>query len=457
MNAIADIIVNNSSSDNLQLSQDFNSTLKAQSSQGSQSFEDLISFYQTEKTSEEVSAPEKTEKSESPDAEKAVEKTSESENKAEVKEEKTEKSEKSEKSEKESSSEEVKSEKTEKTEKKSDKNKEKSPKNVKIKDSNEDKNQKQEIDYRNYNQIIEKSSQNKAENNSENKSGIKIKKTASDIKNPEVKEQGQEKDFSELLISGQSLSKIKEVKDSKSSFKENKDQNQKNIKEVKAKKLDKEGKITVEDLRTQKPEEIETEKNAKLKTSLKVTSENTATITMDYAQQNANSDILSLNNQSAASTNSTFQTMLNNQVQMQVPEFVKAGNIVLKDNNQGTINLVLHPDDLGNVKIQLSLDGKSLTGHISVASKEALEVFKDNSETLREAFIKSGFENASFDVSLGAGANSNSNFDFEQQESSNRYLGNKMYSNFEVEQASDSSSNYEYVEKIGNYNVNIVA
>ena len=149
--------------------------------------------------------------------------------------------------------------------------------------------------------------------------------------------------------------------------------------------------------------------------------------------------------------------MLNNQVQMQVPEFVKAGNIVLKDNNQGTINLVLHPDDLGNVKIQLSLDGKSLTGHISVASKEALEVFKDNSETLREAFIKSGFENASFDVSLGAGTNSNSNFDFEQQESSNRYLGNKMYSNFEVEQVSDSSSNYEYVEKIGNYNVNIVA
>jgi len=451
MNAIADIIVNNSSSDNLQLSQDFNSTLKAQSSQGSQSFEDLISFYQTEKTSEEVSAPEKTEKSQTPDAEKAVEKTSESENKAEVKEEKTEKSVK------ESSGEEVKSEKTEKTEKKSDKNKEKSPKNAKIKDSNEDKNQKQEIDYRNYNQIIEKSSQNKAENNSENKSEIKIKKTASDIKNPELKEQEQEKDFSELLISGQSLSEVKEVKDSKSSFKESKDQNQKNIKEVKAKKLDKEGKITVEDLRTQKPEDIETEKNPKLKTSLKVTSENTATITMEYAQQNANSDILSLNNQSAASTNSTFQTMLNNQVQMQVPEFVKAGNIVLKDNNQGTINLVLHPDDLGNVKIQLSLDGKSLTGHISVASKEALEVFKDNSETLREAFIKSGFENASFDVSLGAGTNSNSNFDFEQQESSNRYLGNKMYSNFEVEQVSDSSSNYEYVEKIGNYNVNIVA
>lgn len=451
MNAIADIIVNNSSSDNLQLSQDFNSTLKAQSSQGSQSFEDLISFYQTEKTSEEVSAPEKTEKSETPDTEKAVEKTSESENKAEVKEEKTEESVK------ESSSEEVKSEKTEKTEKKSDKNKEKSPKNTKIKDSNEDKNQKQEIDYRNYNQIIEKSSQNKAENNSENKSEVKIKKTASDIKNPELKGQGQEKDFSELLISGQSLSEIKEVKDSKSSFKESKDQNQKSIKEVKAKKLDKEGKITVEDLRTQKPEESETEKNPKLKTSLKVTSENTATITMDYAQQNANSDILSLNNQSAASTNSTFQTMLNNQVQMQVPEFVKAGNIVLKDNNQGTINLVLHPDDLGNVKIQLSLDGKSLTGHISVASKEALEVFKDNSETLREAFIKSGFENASFDVSLGAGTNSNSNFDFEQQESSNRYLGNKMYSNFEVEQVADSSSNYEYVEKIGNYNVNIVA
>ena len=174
-------------------------------------------------------------------------------------------------------------------------------------------------------------------------------------------------------------------------------------------KLDKEGKITVEDLRT-KSEKTDFEtlvKEAKsekgLKTEIKFTDENTATITMELAQKDAQADILSLNNQSAGAQNSNFQQMLNNQIQANVPEFVKAGNIVLKDNNQGTINLVLHPDDLGNVKIQLSLDGKTVQGHIAVATKEALQVFKDNAETLREAFIRSGFENASFDVSYGSG------------------------------------------------------
>jgi len=181
--------------------------------------------------------------------------------------------------------------------------------------------------------------------------------------------------------------------------------------------LDKEGKITVEDLRTGKEitEEKADKNELKLKTELKVDNENTATITMDYAQS-VEADVLSLNNQTAASNGSTYQQMLNNQVQNNVPEFVKAGNIVLKDNNQGTINLVLHPDDLGNVKIHLSLDGKTITGHITVASKEAMEVFKNNSETLREAFIKSGFDAANFDVSYSGNNSFGENTDFQRND-----------------------------------------
>lgn len=232
-------------------------------------------------------------------------------------------------------------------------------------------------------------------------------------------------------------------------------------------KFDKEGKITVEDLRTQS-EELDFEtlvKDAKeekgLKTELKVTGENTATITMEYAQNEAQADILSLNNQSAGAQNSNFQQMLNNQIQANVPEFVKAGNIVLKDNNQGTINLVLHPDDLGNVKIQLSLDGKSVQGHIAVATKEALQVFKDNAETLREAFIKGGFENASFDVSYSTGQGSQfGNGEQFAQNDGNELWGKRTYSTGGVEVFGDADNADDFVNfesNFGKNSVNIVA
>lgn len=200
--------------------------------------------------------------------------------------------------------------------------------------------------------------------------------------------------------------------------------------------LDKDGKISVEDLRTQSDfeEYLKEEKSEKtLKTELKVTGQNTATITMDYVPQEAQSDILSSNNQAAGAQTSNFQAMLNNQIQANIPEFVKAGSIVLKDNNQGTINLILHPDDMGNVKIQLSLDGKTVHGHIAVATKEAMQVFKDNAETLREAFIKNGFDAANFEVSYGNGGNGQfSGQEFAQNDGSELW-GRKTYSTGGVE------------------------
>ncbi len=232
-------------------------------------------------------------------------------------------------------------------------------------------------------------------------------------------------------------------------------------------KFDKDGKITVEDLRT-KSEKTDFEALVKdikeekaLKTEFKVTGENTATITMEYAQNDAQADILSLNNQSAGAQNSNFQAMLNNQIQANVPEFVKAGNIVLKDNNQGTINLVLHPDDLGNVKIQLSLDGKTVQGHIAVATKEALQVFRDNAETLREAFIKSGFENASFDVSYSAGQGGQfGNGEAFAQNDGNELWGKRTYSTGGVEVFGDAEGTDDFVNfesNFGKNSVNIVA
>lgn len=231
----------------------------------------------------------------------------------------------------------------------------------------------------------------------------------------------------------------------------------KNQNEKKEFALDKEGKIKVEDLRSGSEIADSSEKKSVIKTSeIKLTNENTAVIALEV-NPNAEADVLSLNTQTAAADGSNFQAMLSNQLQNVAPEFVKAGNLVLKDNNQGTINLVLHPDDLGNVKIHLSLDGKTLSGHITVATKEALQVFKDNAETLREAFIKSGFETAEFDVAFNNGSQFSQNMDFGKQDDGTNLLAKHVYGNSGSGLDSELEDIFQNAEDISNYSVNIVA
>lgn len=225
------------------------------------------------------------------------------------------------------------------------------------------------------------------------------------------------------------------------------------------------GKISVQDLRsdTEKQNALllaENEKNNQnsLKVSnVQVSSDGTNFINMEMNQA-VSADVLSLNNQTAGANGSNFQAMLNNQIQSNISEFVKAGNIVLKDNDQGQINLILHPDDLGNVKIHLSLDGKNISGQIIVSSKEALQVFKDNAETMREAFIKNGFDGANFDVAYNnSGSQSGNSSGFEQNDGTG-LIARKMYSNAHEssEIGFDDGMNKE-IEKYSNYSVNIVA
>ena len=223
--------------------------------------------------------------------------------------------------------------------------------------------------------------------------------------------------------------------------------------------LDKEGKIVVHDQRTviadeDKPVE---KSNSKGQVQLKLDNQNNATITMELAEQNVTENVLSLDNQTAASDGSNFQAMLSNQIQANAPEFVKAGSLVLQDNNKGTINLVLHPDDLGNVKIHLSMDGKTISAHITVNTKEALEVFKDNAQTLREAFAKNGYETANFDVSYNGNSNGGQNQNFEGRYDGNEYWARKAYSEYlggeddgYIQNVADYTLNSEY-------SINIVA
>ena len=176
--------------------------------------------------------------------------------------------------------------------------------------------------------------------------------------------------------------------------------------------LDKDGKIKVTDYRSEEKTDFAPEKTDEKKSQLKITDvkydRNTAEMTLDLAKADtAQMNILSSNSQTASANGSQFQAMLTNQIQQSAPELVKAGNIILKDNDVGQIKLVLNPESLGNVKIDLHISEKNITGRIIVASAEAYNAFKESADSLRQAFINSGFETAGFDLQF-AGQNASS-------------------------------------------------
>lgn len=224
--------------------------------------------------------------------------------------------------------------------------------------------------------------------------------------------------------------------------------------------LNKKTEFVVKDFRTQKEinQLAQNQKKSELKPAIdvKLDNSNTATITMDYgfaSETNADS-VLQNNNQ--INNNESFQSMLSSQIGQNVSDIAKTGTIILKDNKSGSINLVLHPDDLGNVKIHLSLDGKTVSGHIIVATKEAAEVFKDNAQTLREAFEQNGFDAASFNVSY--------NNDFQNQGGSgqeynqNEFLVKQLYENNEsFVEANIIENSVQNISKSNDFSINIVA
>ena len=220
---------------------------------------------------------------------------------------------------------------------------------------------------------------------------------------------------------------------------------------VKSKREAKIGVIEVKDLRTN-AEAAQTEAKDLKKDFVRAPQNDSQgggiELTMDLAA-NGEKNILSLDSQSAAADGSNFQAMLKNQITQNAGEFVRAGNIVLRDNDSGTINLVLHPESLGNVKIGLELSGKTVMGHIVVASREAFNAFGDGADVLRNAFIQSGFKDAKFDVSFAG-----SEMQFAQQnhggqdDDSSMRQGKKIYGEFVEENISVGFENAD--KNIGN-------
>lgn len=212
--------------------------------------------------------------------------------------------------------------------------------------------------------------------------------------------------------------------------------------------------ISVTDLRTEKPEAAAVEKKTNLVTSVKQTSSDSVQVTMDLSSQ-AEKNILSLDTQSASAQGSTFQAMLENQITENAQDFVKAGNIVLKDGNVGNINLILHPESLGNVKISLELSDNVITGKILVSSQEAFNAFSSAQDSLKSAFIENGFDTAGFDVAF---ANQNQNFSGNgQEQKQSEHQAFNAYGNFVVENSSVSDFNSDIYNDVRDYSINIVA
>ena len=179
-------------------------------------------------------------------------------------------------------------------------------------------------------------------------------------------------------------------------------------------------------------------------------------MTMELASR-AQENITASSSQAAGAQGSDFQAMLSNAVQENAPDFVKAGNIVLKDNNQGSINLILRPEGLGNVKISLNLDDKNLSAQITVQTKEAMDAFRESIPSLKQAFTESGFETGSFDLNF---SNNQQNFaqggnDGQNQQNSG-ILAHKSYGEF-VTASALASGDVADAYAGGDYSVNIVA
>ena len=232
-----------------------------------------------------------------------------------------------------------------------------------------------------------------------------------------------------------------------------------------AKKIssDKERKITVTDLRSQGQDgEVAASNDKKLsaksglKTEIRYDGKNAAEMTMNLAdgiQQN----LTSSNAQTASASSSTFQAMLSNQLQNNAADFVKAGNIVLKDNDAGQIKLILNPESLGNVKIDLEISDKTLTGRITVASREAFNAFKESSESLRQAFINSGFENAGFELAMAGSDSFGGNLNGrEQNDAGKAFAAGKAYTEDTVYADYGADNNAEFAFSATN-SINIVA
>ena len=189
------------------------------------------------------------------------------------------------------------------------------------------------------------------------------------------------------------------------------------------------GKISVIDMRTEQvaeqianPEDSAVTKEGAKKSDFVKTveydSNGNATISLSLKGENQ-----AIDNGVVQTSTQDFSSMLSREIASSANDLVKTGSIILKDNNAGTINLILNPEELGSVKIKLEISDNQITGKILVASKEAYDAFNQNLNLLKNAFIDSGFSAGGFDLAF---TGSNQQGDFGQNGNQNQPSQNEI-------------------------------
>lgn len=103
-------------------------------------------------------------------------------------------------------------------------------------------------------------------------------------------------------------------------------------------------------------------------------------------------------------------------------DIVKQSRFILKDNNIGEIKLILKPESLGQVRINLNLSENSLAGQIIVENNSVKEIFQENISQLSKALEDEGFDSAKLDVSLSDKKGSES----ENQKKNKQYFSERL-------------------------------
>ncbi|WP_028974876.1 flagellar hook-length control protein FliK [Spirochaeta cellobiosiphila] len=101
------------------------------------------------------------------------------------------------------------------------------------------------------------------------------------------------------------------------------------------------------------------------------------------------------------SSSKQFATVLKDRLDKSTNnQIVDQAKFVLKDGNAGEIKLILKPESLGRVRIQIDMHEKNIVGKIFVENNIVKQVFEDNMSSLNRSFNSAGYQ-TSIDVEVG--------------------------------------------------------